>query len=164
MNYATLIPELSVKNCPESIKFYCDVLGFKVIYERKDEGFAFLERDNAQLMLDQINKGRTWIHPNTHIDNPLGHGVNFQIQADSLTPLLEKISAYKIPLFSPLEEKWYRRNDDHIGQRQFIVADPDGYLLRFYEKIGIKKMQVPVSQAPLVSLSQVNSFLLLTIS
>ncbi len=41
MNYATLIPELAVTNCDNSLKFYRDVLGFTVLYERKDEGFAF---------------------------------------------------------------------------------------------------------------------------
>lgn len=61
MNYATLIPELAVTNCNASLKFYCDILGFTIVYERKDEGFAFLERDGAQLMLDEIGKGRTWM-------------------------------------------------------------------------------------------------------
>ena len=30
------------------------------------------------------------------------------------------------------EESWYRRGSEENGNRQFVVADPDGYLLRFY--------------------------------
>lgn len=71
MNYARLIPELAVSNCDTSVKFYCDILGFTVLYERKDEGFAFLERDGAQLMLDEIDKGRTWAHASTSLEKPL---------------------------------------------------------------------------------------------
>ena len=31
------------------------------------------------------------------------------------------------------ETKTYQRRDDAITVRQFVVADPDGYLLRFSE-------------------------------
>ena len=139
MNYATLIPELAVTDCEKSIIFYRDTLGFNVAYERKDEGFVFLEREGAQLMLDEIGKGRTWMHPNVPLERPLGRGVNLQIRVAAIAPLLEAIARHNIPLFLPPEEKWYRRGDDEIGQRQFIVTDPDGYLLRFYEEIGIRK-------------------------
>ena len=36
----------------------------------------------------------------------------------------------------PLEDKWYRRDDMLLGNRQFVVADADGYLLRFFEDLG----------------------------
>jgi hypothetical protein len=35
-----------------------------------------------------------------------------------------------------MEEKWYRMNDSKVGNRQFIVLDPDGYLLRFVQDLG----------------------------
>ena len=139
LNYAILIPELAVTNCAASLRFYCDILGFMIVYERKEEGFAFQERDGAQLMLDQIDKGRTWPHPDAPLEKPLGHGVNLQIRVKSITPLLDALTAHNIPLFLSLEEKWYRRAGKEIGHRQFIVTDPDGYLLRFYEPIEIRK-------------------------
>lgn len=138
MHYAKLIPELAVTNCDNSLKFYCDVLGFTVMYERKDEGFAFLERDGAQLMLDEINKGRTWADDHAPLSKPMGRGINLQIQVESITALLDKITTNGIALFLPPEEKWYCRGNEEIGHRQFIVADSDGYLLRFYEYIGTK--------------------------
>ncbi|MCX7124156.1 MAG: VOC family protein, partial [Gammaproteobacteria bacterium] len=137
MNYETLIPELAVTNCDTSVKFYRDILGFTVLYERKDEGFAFLERDGAQLMLDEIGKGRTWAHADTSFEKPLGRGINLQIQVKSIGSLLQAIATNNVTLFLQSEEKWYRRGNEEIGHQQFIVADPDGYLLRFYEYIGV---------------------------
>ena len=32
----------------------------------------------------------------------------------------------------PIEERWYRHDQSEKGNRQFVVADPDGYLLRFF--------------------------------
>lgn len=39
-------------------------------------------------------------------------------------------------IFLPLEEKWYRLNEIEVGNRQFIVLDPDGYMLRFEQDLG----------------------------
>jgi len=60
MQFNQLIPELAVTNVEKSLKFYTKILPFKIKYQRKEEGFAFIELNKAQLMLDQINKGRTW--------------------------------------------------------------------------------------------------------
>ncbi|MEO9168740.1 MAG: VOC family protein, partial [Aestuariivirga sp.] len=38
------------------------------------------------------------------------------------------------------EEKWYRAGDEEVGQRQFLVQDPDGYLLRLCQPIGRRKL------------------------
>lgn len=35
-----------------------------------------------------------------------------------------------------MEERWYRADDREVGNRQFILLDPDGYLLRFYQDLG----------------------------
>ncbi len=34
------------------------------------------------------------------------------------------------------EEKWYRADKIEVGQRQFLVMDPDGYLLRLVMDLG----------------------------
>lgn len=36
------------------------------------------------------------------------------------------------------EERWYERDADAIGVRQFAVQDPDGYLLRFSQTLGVR--------------------------
>ena len=42
-----------------------------------------------------------------------------------------------IALFHPLTEHWYATQSGIAeGQREFLVQDPDGYLLRFQEYLG----------------------------
>jgi hypothetical protein len=67
---------------------------------------------------------------------PLGRGINLQIAASSLQTMLDRLSAAKWPLFAEPAERWYRTGNLESGQRQFLVQDPDGYLLRFAEGLG----------------------------
>lgn len=40
-------------------QFSRDLLGFEVLYERPEEGFTFLALDDAHIVLDQADIGRT---------------------------------------------------------------------------------------------------------
>jgi catechol 2,3-dioxygenase-like lactoylglutathione lyase family enzyme len=126
-----LVPELSVRDLEASLRFYCDLLGFAVVYARLEEGFAFLERDGCQLMLDQIGLGRTW--QTGPLEPPLGRGINLQLRISGLAGPLARIEAAGVPLFLPLETREYRVGEQIARQRQFCVQDADGYLLRFCE-------------------------------
>jgi catechol 2,3-dioxygenase-like lactoylglutathione lyase family enzyme len=139
MKFNSIIPELSVTNYQISLNFYTDVLGFKIEYTRKEEGFAFLSLGKAQIMINQIGKGRTW--KTGEFSCPLGKGVNFQLEVKKIEPILQSLKRNKIKLFMEVEEKWNRRNTFLLGDRQFLVQDPDGYLLRFSEDIGSKKIK-----------------------
>jgi hypothetical protein len=35
-------------------------------------------------------------------------------------------------------KKRYRVGDKETGNKQFLVQDPDGYLLRFFEDLGLR--------------------------
>jgi lactoylglutathione lyase len=48
-----LVPELYCADLERSLRFYRETLGFAVCYARPEERFAYLERDGAQLMLEQ---------------------------------------------------------------------------------------------------------------
>lgn len=137
MKFNTLIPELSVSNFEKSLKFYTKILGFTVKYKREEEGFAFLALGKCQIMIDVMNKGKTW--KTGELEYPLGRGINFQIEVESIAPLLKRLKENKIKLFSVPEEKWYRQGKKYFGNKQFLVQDSDGYLLRFFEDLGIKK-------------------------
>ena len=52
MQFNSLIPELSVTNIEQSKDFYTK-LGFKIIYERVENKFCFIQLENNQLMLEQ---------------------------------------------------------------------------------------------------------------
>ncbi len=129
-----LVPELSITDFQRSLYFYTQVLGFMVAYQREEEGFAFLTLGKAQLMIDQIGKSRTW--RTGELDHPLGRGINLQIEVESVESILAKIKKEGVKIFLDVEEKWYRKGEVEVGNRQFLVQDPDGYLLRFTEDMG----------------------------
>ncbi|QBD78939.1 VOC family protein [Ktedonosporobacter rubrisoli] len=134
-----LVPELSITDFARSLDFYVRILGFVLVYQREEESFAYLSLGQAQLMIDQIGKGRTW--KTAALEYPLGRGVNFQIAVERIDPLLERLQQNNIELFLPVEEKWYRKNNVEVGNRQFLVQDPDGYLLRFTEDLGVRSLK-----------------------
>jgi catechol 2,3-dioxygenase-like lactoylglutathione lyase family enzyme len=134
-----LVPELSVSDFGESLTFYTKVLGFTVAYIREEEGFAFLVLGEAQIMIDEIGKGRTW--ETGDFEYPLGRGINFQIEVESIDPLLKKLKENNINLYLDVEKKWYRKDDIEVGNKQFLIQDPDGYLLRFTEDLGERALR-----------------------
>jgi catechol 2,3-dioxygenase-like lactoylglutathione lyase family enzyme len=130
-----LVPELLVADIQTSLRFWRDLLGFSIHYDRPEEGFAYLELDGVEVMLEQRNeKARQWLTGG--LESPLGRGISFQIQVDSIGPILSRLEQAGWPLFMAREEKWYRAGAIETGQWQFLVQDPDGYLLRMIEHIG----------------------------
>ncbi|QLF69653.1 VOC family protein [Peteryoungia desertarenae] len=136
MRTNALVPELAVSNWRTSRAFCCDLIGFKVAYERPEEGFSFLTLGQAQLMIDQIGIGRTFEVEDAPLERPFGRGLNLQILVSRVQPVLERLARAGIDLYLPLEETWYRKDNHEVGNRQFVVADPDGYLLRLFEDLG----------------------------
>lgn len=132
-DWAPLVPELNVCDIGQSLYFWCDLLGFQRLYDRLDEGFAYLERERAAVMLEQLGP-TSWSVG--ELAKPFGRGINLQISTTSLQPLLDNLESAKWPLFIPPTERWYRTGSIESGQRQFLVQDPDGYLLRFAEGLG----------------------------
>jgi hypothetical protein len=48
-----LVPELDVVDFAVSMRFYAEVLGFRTLFERPAERFAYLERDGVELMIEE---------------------------------------------------------------------------------------------------------------
>ncbi len=130
-----LVPEFAVSDWQRSKAFY-QRLGFALSYERPEEGFAYLTLGAAHLMIDQIGAGRSFDDGHLPDAYPFGRGLNVQIEVDSIAPLLAALEEEAHPLYLAPETRWYRRGDVELGNRQFVVADPDGYLLRFFENLG----------------------------
>ncbi|MFV0340227.1 MAG: bleomycin resistance protein [Parachlamydiaceae bacterium] len=136
----TLIPELKVFDFDQSLNFYTRLAKFEVIYERVEESFAMLAVNGAYLMIEGLNGAttRSWlVGP---MERPFGRGINLQIEVPDVHLLHQGFVNAKYPIFFDLEEKWYRADNQEIGHKQFLVQDPDGYLLRFCEKIGVRPL------------------------
>ena len=127
MNFNSLIPELSVKNLDISKNFYLETLGFILEYERVEDNFAFISYNGTQIMLEQINGN--W--ETGDLVYPFGRGINFQIKTDHLDVLREKITINGYQLFEDVYKANYREHEAIHKVKEFLVQDPDGYLLRF---------------------------------
>ena len=132
-----LIPELSVSNVGKSLEFYAGGLRFTVEYSRPEDGFYFLSLEGSQIMIEEVNDN-WWTG---ELEHPFGRGINFQIEVNDVSDLVEKLDEAGIALFRPVSEKWYRGEDVEFGQIEFLVQDPDGYLLRFTQDIGERKQR-----------------------
>lgn len=135
-----LVPELLVSNIKNSLQFYRDVLGFKVEFERQEDRFAYLSFYGSELMIEEYieREGHTSSWVVEPLDTPRGRGMNLQIVCPNAAELVTRLEKADVALRKSIEECWYRDNDILHGQRNFLVQDPDGYLLRFAEKLGVK--------------------------
>ena len=130
-----MVPELSVSNFERSLAFYVDVLGFSIRIKRENPDFVYLEQEHVHMMLEQISD-EGW--STGELEAPLGRGVNFQIELSDLEPLVKRLQTHKVPLFRELKETWYDIGEKLSGERELLLQDPDGYLLRFTQHLGEK--------------------------
>lgn len=136
MTAARLVPELDVEDLDRSLAFYIGVAGFRIKFGRPEERFAYLDRDGAQLMLEEAAGPGRRFRP-APLEHPYGRGINLMIEVGDIDTLHARIAVAGLcEIVIPLEERWYRENEIENGQRQFVVADPDGYLLRFFTDLG----------------------------
>ena len=131
------IPELSVTNLENSLKFY-RTLGFKLEYSRPENKFAFISLGEVQFMLQELSYNDKWtIAPLIY---PFGNGINFQLEVSNINIIYNNLKDNNYKITFEVEENWYRQNDKILGNKEFLVQDPDGYLLRFSEDLGEKEI------------------------
>lgn len=126
IKFNRLIPELSVSDIEKSKKFYLS-LGFSILYERKKEKFCFMEFNGNQLMIEEINN-----HWNTgDLQYPYGRGINLSMEVDDIDSLYQLVQENHYPIFRQMQIDQYQVNDKIYYDKQFLIQDVDGYLLRF---------------------------------
>lgn len=118
--FNALIPELSVSHINKSLNFYLNILLFKVEYVRKDDKFALISLNDSQIMIEEINGH--WQTGN--LSYPFGRGIKFQ----------------RYPVKIEMQENWYRANNKLMRNKEFLIMDPDGYLLRVAQDLGEKEV------------------------
>ena len=127
MDFNNLIPELSVFDILQTKNFY-EELGFKIEYERQEEKFVFMSFQDSQFMFEQIHD-EGW---NTgELIYPLGRGINFSITVDDIENLYTLVKSKKFEIYKKLTKSVYLVNGIEEIQMEFLIQDPNGYLLRF---------------------------------
>jgi catechol 2,3-dioxygenase-like lactoylglutathione lyase family enzyme len=107
-----LVPELICSDIANSLDFYVRVLGFAIVHQRPEERFAYLDREGAELMLEQPTSRRLAAG---ELEPPYGRGINLQIEVANVDALYEAVQRAGAQVFLPLEERWYRRRDGELA-------------------------------------------------
>ena len=142
-----LTPEIDVVDLATSLRFYVGVLEFRVLFERPAERFAYLERPGAELMIEEAaGPGRRF--RTAPLEAPFGRGINFQLRVTDVDATMTRAISAGAEIVAPMEERWYqvdvvqpggrwqKAGPTEAGNRQFVVADPDGYLWRPFQDLG----------------------------
>ncbi|MDD5626978.1 MAG: VOC family protein [Patescibacteria group bacterium] len=137
MKFNSLKPELYVSNFQKSLYFYTNLLGFKLEYQRPNPLFAFLSYQGSQIMIQQEDNVEEW--HNGKPEYPYGRGLNFQIETNDVQRIIDSLASSNYPLKRGIKDSWYKVDNTLHGCREILVMDPDGYLLRFSQGIGIKQ-------------------------
>ncbi len=132
-NWADLMAELMVTNYPRSLAFWTDILGFATAFERPAQKFACLAHpDGAQVMI--YERDGDW--ETGPMDPPYGRGAVIQIYVADVDAIHDRLLDADGTPYVALREKWRDWGDRLGGQREFLVQDPDGYLVMVVERIG----------------------------
>lgn len=129
------IPELSVTNLENSLKFY-KTIGFKIEYDRPENKFVFISLGKIQFMLQEISDNDKWNI--MELTYPFGNGINFQLEVNNVNEIYKNLKDNNYKITFEIEENWYRQGNRLLGNKEFLIQDPDGYLLRFFEDLGDK--------------------------
>ena len=127
MDFNKMIPELSVFDIEQTKRFYND-LGFKIEYERPEEKFVFMSFQDSQFMFEQIHDNGWNI---AELIYPLGRGINFSIAVDDIEGLYKLVKTLNLEIYRELNRSIYQVNGTEETQTEFLIQDPNGYLLRF---------------------------------
>jgi catechol 2,3-dioxygenase-like lactoylglutathione lyase family enzyme len=128
-SFTSVTPNLLVRDIDESTAFYRDVLGFAVKETVPDAApfvFVWLERDGVSIFLNDPKAVEHDI-PGATSRPSGGTATMFFIVAD-----VDGLHAQVAPhtqILMPLKTQFY-------GMREFAVADPDGHILTFAERVA----------------------------
>ena len=131
--WAMGITEMMVSDYPRAFAFWTEVLGFTPSFTRPSQKLAHLVHpDGAQVMV--YERDGDW--EVAAMEPPFGRGVVVQIFVADAAAAAARVRAAGLPFYVDLREKWRDWGDRLGGQREFLVQDPDGYLVMVAQRIG----------------------------
>ncbi|MFO1174810.1 MAG: hypothetical protein U1E48_06330 [Paracoccaceae bacterium] len=138
--WANLIAEFMVSNYDRTLAFWTGPLGFAVAFSRPAQRLACLCRpEGAQVMF--YERDGDW--ETGPMEPPFGRGTIIQLFVADVDSIAATVQAAGLPFFVPPREKWRDWGDRLGGQREFLVQDPDGYLVMVAQRIGERPLTQP---------------------
>ncbi|MDR2081285.1 MAG: VOC family protein [Campylobacteraceae bacterium] len=133
-----LTPNLAVIDIKQTVRFYCENLGFELVMavpatqdgvdqqmsDDKEYVYALLQKDGVELMFQRADSFQTDIA--LAKDIPMGASVSFYMQGEGVKAFYEELKSKNLQI-SELKLTWY-------GTREFYVKDNNGYILGFAEE------------------------------
>ena len=140
--WANLMAEMMVQDYPRSLAFWTGPMGFAVAFTRPAQKLACLAHpDGAQIMI--YERDGDW--ETGPMEPPFGRGAVIQVYVSDVDRMAQAVTAARIPFYVAPREKWRDWGDRLGGQREFLVQDPDGYLVMVAQRIGERPL--PEDQA-----------------
>ena len=121
-NLKQAVPFFGVSNMEESLRYYIDGLGFKMVHKWIDEGklrWCWLQLGEAALMLQEFRREG---HDSWKPEGKVGVGVSICFMCQDALEIYRELTAHHIPVQRPF-----------VGNGLWVTntSDPDGYRLSF---------------------------------
>jgi uncharacterized glyoxalase superfamily protein PhnB len=144
MKIKTLIPNSAVVDIRQTVKFYCENLGFELgmavpetqdgfdqqLADDKEYVHVLLKKDEVLLMFQRMDSFQKDIQENIVIPGKIGMGasMSFYMQGKDIEAFHEELKNKNIQV-SDLKQTWY-------GNKEFYLQDNNGYILCFAEEVA----------------------------
>lgn len=130
VKFASVTPNLLVRDIAASTAFYRDVLGFEIkqtVPEAEPFVFVWLERDGVPVFLNDPKAVAEDFHGATEL--PPGGTVTMFFVMTGVDAYHDAV-APKAKVVMPLKTQFY-------GMREFAITDPDGHIITFAERVSV---------------------------
>lgn len=137
-----LVPELWCSDFEASMRFYVDLLGFDVVQQRGNDPHAYLSLHGAQIMIAHWELDGNWVPwlPDD-MAQPFGRGMNLQFMVPDVDALYERVLSQRAnPLVEIYQDEIWK-TDCMDTRRQFLISDPDGYVVRFAQSLRTRPVK-----------------------
>ena len=129
VKFASVTPNLLVRDIKKSTAFYRDVLGFTIgetVPDKEPFVFVWMKHGDVSVFLNDI-KAAAHEYPDAANLPPGGTAAMFFIISG--VDAYHDIVAPKANVVMPLKTQFY-------GMREFAITDPDGHIITFAERVS----------------------------
>ncbi|MGI9410931.1 MAG: VOC family protein, partial [Hyphomicrobiaceae bacterium] len=129
-----VVPEIWCSDFEVSLAFYTEILGLAIAQQRNRDPHACLSLGGSQIMLAYWTSDGIWepCYP-APMERPCGREINFHFLVADVTSLHDRVMGNGVAPFMALQTSTIWRTDRMDERGQFMLLDPDSYLLRFVQ-------------------------------
>jgi catechol 2,3-dioxygenase-like lactoylglutathione lyase family enzyme len=132
----SLVPELWCSDFEASMWFYTEAVGFEVVQQRGRDPHAYLSLHGSQIMIAHWHLDGAWVpwHPQD-MAQPYGRGINLQFMVPDVDDMYQAVLSRGVSPLIEIYDSEIWKTDCMAFRRQFLIQDPDGYVLRFSQSL-----------------------------